>query len=63
MLGPNSADDRSFKYNTASSSEMNIFLFQLEFSSVEPTEAFNTFSDPANSFLCQQKTNYTAFKP
>ena len=37
--------------------------FQLEFSSVEPTEAFTTSSDPASSFLCQQKSNNTAFRP
>ena len=35
--------------------------FQLEFSSVEFTEAFTTFSDSANSFLCRQKANDTDF--
>ena len=43
--------------------EMNIFLFQLKFSSVEPIEAFTTSSDLANSFLCWQKSNDTTFRP
>ena len=30
--------------------EMNIFLFQLEFSSVESKEIFTKFTDPANRF-------------
>ena len=33
--------------------EMNIFQFQLEFSSVEPTEAFTESTDSANRFSCQ----------
>ena len=33
--------------------EMNIFLFQLEFSSTESMEAFTRSSEPANSFLCR----------
>ena len=35
--------------------EMNIFLFQLEFSSVKSTEAFTESSDSANSFSFRQK--------
>ena len=34
--------------------EMNIFLFQQEFSSVESTEAFTKSIDPTNSFSCRQ---------
>ena len=36
--------------------EMNIFQFQLKFSSVESMEAFNKSTDLANSFGCQQKS-------
>ena len=35
---------------------MNIFLFQLEFSSDESTEAFTESTNPANSFSCRQKS-------
>ena len=35
--------------------EMNIFLFQLEFSSFESTEAFTKSSDTDNCFFCRQK--------
>ena len=35
--------------------EMNMFLFQLEFSSVEAKEAFTKSTDPANSFSCRQQ--------
>ena len=35
--------------------EMNILLFQLEFSSVGSTEAFTEFIDRAISFFCRQK--------
>ena len=36
--------------------EMNIFLFQLEFSSFESTEAFTKSSDQAKCFSCWQKS-------
>ena len=39
--------------------EINIFLFQLEFSSVEPTEAFTTSSDP-DSFVGKISNNTTS---
>ena len=35
--------------------EMNIFLFQLEFSSVESTEALTTFSDPSQQLPLSAK--------
>ena len=34
--------------------EMNIFLFELEFSSVESTEAFTESTDQTNSFSYRQ---------
>ena len=43
--------------------EMNIFLFQLEFSSVESTEAFTESTDQANCFACRQKSNNSASRP